>query len=260
MPIHLAPINRRQFLARTLATAAGLAFAPPLFAGEKEIDSDFWALLSDTHIAADRDRFAHGCNMTGHLDVVTRDVIAQSKIPQGVFVTGDCAYDDGETGDYRNFASLLTPLREHGMPFHLTLGNHDNRERFWNALTIEGTAKRPLQDRQAMFLPSRRVNWFMLDSLERTRYTPGLIGPEQLDWLSGMLDANATKPALVMVHHNPGFLGKVGGLRDTEALFKVLRPRKQVKGVIYGHTHNWRVHEHDSGIHLINLPPTFLCL
>ena len=44
-----------------------------------------------------------------------------------------------------------------------------------------------------------------------------------------------------MVHHNPGFLGKVGGLRDTEALFKVLRPRKQVKAVIYGHTHDWHV-------------------
>jgi 3',5'-cyclic-AMP phosphodiesterase len=233
-----------------------LALAPRLFAAEKEIDADFWALLSDTHIAADRKSFAHGCNMTDHLEIVTRDLLAQTTLPAGVFVTGDCAYDDGETGDYGNFANLLTPLRAQGMPLHLTLGNHDNRERFWDALTAERTAKRPLEDRQAMMLSSGRVNWFMLDSLERTRYTPGMVGPEQCDWLARALDANATKPALVMVHHNPGFLGKVGGLRDTEALFKVLRPRKQVKAVIYGHTHDWHVHEHDSGIHLINLPPT----
>ncbi|HUA65510.1 MAG TPA: metallophosphoesterase [Alphaproteobacteria bacterium] len=256
MPIHLPPITRRQFLVRTLTAAAGLALAPRLFAAEKQTDNDFWALLSDTHIAADRKRFAHGCNMTDHLETVTRDLLAQPTLAAGVFVTGDCAYDDGETGDYATFANLLGPLGANGMPLHLTLGNHDNRERFWDALTAERTAKRPLEDKQAMMLPSRRVNWFMLDSLERTRYTPGMVGPEQLDWLAGALDANPAKPALVMVHHDPGLLGKVGGLRDTKALFKVIRPRKQVKAVIYGHTHDWHVHEHDSGIHLINLPPT----
>jgi Icc protein len=256
VPIHLPPITRRQFLTRTLTAIAGLALAPRLAAAQKLMDCDFWALLSDTHIAADRGRIAHDCNMSSHLQAVTLDLISQPALPAGVFVTGDCAYDDGEIGDYGTFTGLLTPLRQDGMTVHLTLGNHDNRERFWDVLTAERTAPRPLADRQAEFLPSPRANWFMLDSLERTRLTPGLIGTEQLDWLAGALDANRTKPALVMVHHNPGFLGKVGGLRDTEALFKVIRPRKQVKAVIYGHTHDWHIHEHDSGVHLINLPPT----
>jgi len=256
VPIHLPPITRRQFLARTLTAVAGLALAPHCLAANKDLDADFWALLSDTHIAADRARVAHGCNMTAHLETVTRDLIAQPDLPAAVFVTGDCAYDDGETDDYGTFSSLMNPLREAGMPVHLTLGNHDNRERFWDALTAERTAKRPLADRQAMFLPSPRANWFMLDSLERTRYTPGMVGAEQLDWLAKTLDANDTKPALIMVHHDPGLLGKVGGLRDTEALFKLIRPRKQVKAVIYGHTHDWHLRQDKTGIHLINLPPT----
>lgn len=255
MPIHLAPITRRQFLTRTLTAVAGLALAPRLVAAQKETDGDFWALLSDTHIAADRDRVAHGANMTKHLEAVTRDLISQPTLPAGVFVTGDCAYDDGELGDYGTFTTLLAPLRADGMSVRLTLGNHDNRERFWEVLAAE-TAHRPLADRQAEFLPSPRANWFMLDSLERTRYTPGLVGAEQLEWLAAALDANCSKPALVMVHHDPGFLGKVGGLRDTEALFKVIRPRKQVKAVIYGHTHDWHIRQDKSGIHLINLPPT----
>lgn len=256
MPIHLPPISRRKFLTRTLTAVAGLALAPRLLAANKNVDPDFWALLSDTHIDANRARVAHGCNMTYHLEAVTLDLITQRTLPAAVFVTGDCAFDDGEVDDYGNFSSLIKPLREAGMPVHLTLGNHDNRERFWDALTAERTAHRPLADRQAMFLPSPRANWFMLDSLERTRYTPGLVGPEQLDWLAETLDANTTKPALIMVHHDPGFLGKVGGLRDTEALFKVIRPRRQVKAVIYGHTHDWHLRQDKTGIHLVNLPPT----
>ncbi len=96
----------------------------------------------------------------------------------------------------------------------------------------------------------------MLDSLEKTNYTPGMLGTEQLDWLAMALDNNADKPAIILVHHNPGFHGKVGGLKDAEAMFKIIRPRHQVKAVIYGHTHDWHVRQDESGIHLINLPPT----
>lgn len=228
--------------------------APRLLADGKETDGDFWALLSDTHIAANPAEIAHGCNMTDHLAIVTRQLTGLPELPAGVFVIGDCAYDDGTIEDYRTFAKGIKPLREAGMPIHLTLGNHDNRERFWDAFTQERTAPRPLADKQAEFLSTPRANWFMLDSLEKTRYTPGLLGSEQLNWLAEALDGNSSKPALVLVHHNPGLLGKVGGLRDTEALFKIIRPRKQVKAVIYGHTHDWHIRQ-ESGIHLINLPP-----
>src|ERR1700722_13631177 len=126
MPIQLPPINRRKFLAQALTAATGLALAPSLLAADKTTDADFWALLSDTHIAGDRKRISHGVNMTDHLLKVTQEVAAQSKNPAGVFVSGDCAFDDGLAEDYATFANLLTPLREAGMPVHLTLGNHDN--------------------------------------------------------------------------------------------------------------------------------------
>jgi 3',5'-cyclic-AMP phosphodiesterase len=255
MPISLPPITRRKFLARTLTAAAGLALAPRLLANGKETDPDFLALFSDTHIAADRAHISHGANMADNMTTSTRELMAMRHNPAGVFVTGDCAFDTGTTDDYGTFAQLLTPLREEGMPVHLTLGNHDNRKRFWDALTEEKLAQRPLADKQAMLLQTPRANWFMLDSLEKTNYTPGMLGKEQLDWLAASLDASGDKPALILVHHNPGFHGKVGGLKDAEAMFKVIRPRKQVKVCIYGHTHDWHVWKDDSGIHLINLPP-----
>jgi Icc protein len=45
-------------------------------------------------------------------------------------------------------------------------------------------------------------------------------------------------------------------LQDTDELLAIIRPRKQVKAYIYGHTHDWGLHRDESGIHLINLPPT----
>lgn len=254
MPIHLPAISRRQFLVRSLAGGAALALSPDLLAAAKRTDLNSWALLADTHLAADRGLVARGINMTDHFTSVSRELLALPKRPAGVFITGDCAYNSGQTGDYRQVADLLEPIRGAQMPVHLALGNHDNRERFWDALPKEQAAPRPLADRQVALLRTPRANWFVLDSLESTLSTPGLLGQEQLDWLAGALDANAGKPALVLIHHNPGKIGTVSGLKDTEALFGIIGP-KQVKAYIFGHTHVWHVKEDVSGIHLVNLPP-----
>ena len=254
MPIHLRPISRRQFFARSLAGGAALALSPSLLAAAKRTNPNSWALLSDTHLAADRTLVARDINMTDHFTRVSGELLALPKRPAGVFITGDCAYSSGQTADYRHVAELLEPIRQGQMPVHLALGNHDNRERFWEAMPKEKAAQPPLADRQVALLRTPRANWFVLDSLEQTLATPGLLGRAQLDWLAGALDANRNKPALVLVHHNPGLTGNVG-LKDTAAFFAVIRPRKQVKAYIFGHTHFWHVWPDESGIHLINLPP-----
>ena len=220
------------------------------------MDEHFWALFSDTHIAADRAVLSRGINMSEHLQNVVREVTALPSLPASVLVNGDCALNSGEQGDYATFTELLQPLRESGVPLHLTVGNHDNRENFWGAIKEAGAAPRPLTDHNVAILKTSRANWFILDSLEKTLSTPGFLGTTQLDWLAKSLDANRGKPALVMVHHQPNLTSQDDGLKDTEELMKVIRPRKQVKAHIFGHTHAWKVQRDESGIHLINLPPT----
>jgi Icc protein len=255
MPIHLSAISRRQFLVRSLAGGAALALSPSLLAAARRTDPNSWALLADTHLAADPKRVARGINMTDHFTKVSRELLALPRRPAGVFIVGDCAFNSGEVADYAHMTDLLGPIRKGEMPVHLALGNHDNRERFWKALQGEKAAKRPLADRQVALLRTPMANWFVLDSLEKTLSTPGLLGQEQLEWLANTLDANRKKPALVLIHHNPGTMAKVNGLKDTAALFEVIRPRQQVKAFIFGHTHAWQVEQDTSGIHLINLPP-----
>jgi hypothetical protein len=255
MPISLPPLSRRQFLARSLAAGAVAVLGPGLHAEDKATDPNAWALLSDPHLAADRAKLGRGINMADHFTAVSREVRAWPKRPAGVFINGDCAFNSGETGDYALLAEFLAPLRTDQLPIHLLLGNHDNRERFWDGFQAEKAAKRPVTDKQAAMVKTPRANWFLLDSLETTLSTPGLLGAAQLEWLSKALDENPNKPALLMIHHNPGVSGGNIGLKDTSALFEVLRPRKQVKAYFFGHTHHWEITQDQSGIHLVNLPP-----
>jgi 3',5'-cyclic AMP phosphodiesterase CpdA len=254
MPIHLPPLSRRSFFKRTVLAGAGLACAPELFAAMRRTDANSWALLADTHIAADPTRVERNVNMAGHFRTVSRELLALPRRPAGVFVVGDCALSKGEPGDYATLTKLLQPLRGGDLSLHLALGNHDQRANFWAALEAKQTAKRPVADRQVALIRSPLVNWFMLDSLEKTLQTPGLVGADQLEWLATTLDENPNKPAVILVHHNPSSEADKG-LKDTAALFEVLRPRRQVKAWVYGHTHTWRVTTDESGIQLVNLPP-----
>src|SRR5258708_30488589 len=127
MPIHMPAISRRRFLSRTIAAGAGLALSRGLFAATKKTDSDFWALLSDTHLAADHKQLGNGINMAEHFKQVSLDLLSLPKRPAGVFITGDCAFNRWEMGDYATLIEMLQPLLAEHLPIHLALGTHDLR-------------------------------------------------------------------------------------------------------------------------------------
>ena len=215
------------------------------------------ALLSDIHISADPTRMARSINMTGHLKTVTAEVTALPQRPGMAFVNGDLAFDRGENEDYEAVLGLLRPLRAAGMPLHVNLGNHDDREHFWQTCKKLKTEPETLRGRQASIVRCKDANWFLLDSLIKTKTTPGMLGDAQRAWLAQALDANAGKPAIVMLHHQCGELAPDhpgGGLEDAAELLALIRPRRHVKAYFFGHTHRWSVTKDESGLHLVNLP------
>ena len=278
MPVYLPPISRRRFLTSSFTAAAALAFGQGCALPKGERDEHGVALLSDIHIAANPELIAHNANMTNNLKAVTKEVIAWPQRPGTVFINGDLAFDSGTKNDYAAVLGLLRPLREEGFPIYLGMGNHDDRENFWEVLRASKSVQPRLPDRQAAIVRTPSANWFVLDSLIQTGVIPGFLGEAQRIWLAAALDANADKPALIMIHHQPAALvgsetgsglekaaetfstmigGPTGsGLEDAEELFAILRPRRHVKAWFFGHTHRWEVSQDDSGIHLINLPPT----
>jgi hypothetical protein len=278
VPVYLPPISRRRFLTGSFAAATALAFGQSCALPKGKGNEHSVALLSDIHIAANPEQVERTVNMTHNLRVVTEEVMTWPQRPEMVFINGDLAFNSGTTDDYAAVLGLLRPLREEGLPIHLGMGNHDDRGNFWQVLQASKTVQPRLPDRQAAIVRAREANWFVLDSLIQTLITPGRLGEAQRAWLAGALDANADKPALILIHHQPAALvgdktgsgleeaaelfammidGKAGsGLEDAAELLAILRPRRQVKAWFFGHTHRWDVCQDESGIHLINLPPT----
>ena len=261
MPLYLTQLSRREFLKRAALAGAAFAFAPEIHAGifGKSRDKNTFFFLSDTHIAGNpaevyvKDSIK--ANMTDQLAAVSRELAAWPVKPAAVIVNGDLAYLTGKPADYAQFAKDITPVRALA-PLHLTLGNHDERENFWSAFPHDAQKIKSIPQKQISVFESARANWFLLDSLQFSSKTPGEVGFAQLDWLARELDARPQKPAIVMVHHNPQFPKPTTGLLDSDALLAELAPRRQVKALIFGHTHDWKTWPHESGIHLINLPPT----
>lgn len=253
MPVTLASISRRQFIARSLAGLAGALIAPRLAGARPATAPHRFALLADPHIDAKLETRDHNVNMASHLTRVAGEIAGLDPLPAAAFIAGDLAHLTGEIADYEAFAALLDPVRGAGVPVHLALGNRDHRTHFLLALPPE---QPPVVNRCVAVVRAERANFFILDSLEQTTAMPGRCGEAQLHWLIAALDARPDLPAIIIVHHNPDEHdpAKTTGLIDTGALLKVLHPRRQVKAIIFGHTHDWRV-SHQNGLHMINLPP-----
>ncbi len=274
MPFTLPSLSRRRFLGGSLATAAGSLLPGHGSLAGTESNPSSWILFSDSHIAADRGLVARGASMGANLETSVKQVLATHGTAAGVFLSGDCAYLDGKPDDYATLGLLLKPLRNAGLPVHLMMGNHDERENFRASLTKPGLPS-PVEHRIAALVESPLANWFLLDSLDKTNKTPGALGPEQRAWLEMSLDAHAGKPAIIVLHHNviplahgastdaaPGAIDSAKqqalakALTDSTELLAILAPRRHVKACFFGHTHNWSILRESSGIHLVNLPPT----
>lgn len=250
MPIDLAPgpaLSRRRMLAAGLAIGGATALLPRRRnAGSDGHASGWYALLSDPHIAAEPAQRLRGECMADNLRAVAADILRADDPPRGVIVGGDLAFKTGERGDYRTALGLLDPLRRERLPIRLALGNHDDRANLRAALG-QGQV-----DKVTSVVEGAGIRFVILDSQDGVNVTAGRLGAAQLDWLARDLDSHPAIPSVVVVHHHLDARMK-SALSDTEPLLAALRPRRQVKAIVFGHTHLWGRCEVD-GLHLINLP------
>jgi Icc protein len=264
MPIHLSQnpgrsvlgeVNRRGALRRIAGSFAGGFAAGSVWADVGKVPSEGVALLSDTHIDGDVSATAMGTNMADNLRTVLGDVLRSRGAVSRVIVNGDCAYKVGLETDYAAFTRLMQPVRATGLPVHVTLGNHDDREQFRKVVLAGRAAKAAEVDKECSVIVGGEVDWVVMDSCTRP-VSEGRFGARQLEWLRNRLDSVPNRPVVIVGHHNPREPSSKYPLEDTEEFFSIIVPRRQVKAYVFGHTHRWQVAQHASGLHLVNLPPT----
>jgi 3',5'-cyclic AMP phosphodiesterase CpdA len=262
MPISLPSPTRRKFL-----TGLGSAIVSFPFAklDAAEVDQDLIAILNDPHIGAPLPAEAPAAELlrtttdAEHFKAAADWLLTLPKRPAVVLVNGDLALAKGQPADYRAFAQLIQPLRDAGMPIHLTMGNHDERGAFYEVLTTEKPTQPVVAAKHVTEVQTQRANFFLLDSLFKTGKVEGELGQEQLGWLAKALDARPDKPAVIVAHHNPRLGGDPnhyrGGLVDSGPLWEVLAPRHHVKAYVHGHVHYRELAKHED-IHIVNTPAT----
>jgi len=249
-------LSRRQLLKGGLALAA-CAWTPrpnracasesraePTPAGAPEMTR--WALLSDTHIAADpEDHYRRFYPYRNLQEVIAR--IACDP-PDGLVIAGDLARLKGKTQDYQNLRTLLTPLARR--PIYLGLGNHDDRAGFLRMFGDVCDQPGTLEDKHVTLVQAGAVRMIVLDTLLRVNGLLGRLGGSQRTWLETVLQSCDDRPTILFLHHT-----LYGDLLDRRQLFKIIEPVTKVKAVVYGHSHQYAYAE-VAGIHLINLPST----
>ena len=174
MPVSLPAPTRRKFLAGLGSAMVSFPFAR-LHAAK--VDEDLIAILNDPHIG---EKQAPDSPIPQHLKTTVNWLLALPRRPAAVLINGDLAMRDGQPGDYRHFAQLIRPLRDAGLPVHLTMGNHDAREVFYEVLSSEKPAHPLVAAKHVTVVPTQHANFFLLDSLQKVMIAPGELGQEQI--------------------------------------------------------------------------------
>lgn len=237
-------LTRRSFSAVALGAAAA-----PVFRLRGASKSAHWALLSDIHIPADPSDEYRGFRPHDNLKKTVPAVVSAK--PEGVLICGDLARLLGQPADYAQAKTLLEPLTSNA-PLGLLLGNHDNRKSFLEAFGPAQQGVQKVQGRHVVVIESGPVRLVLLDSLLETNVTPGLLGKAQRTWLQTFLAKADSRPTLIFVHHTLD--DNDGSLTDVDRLFAIVRGHRQVKAIVYGHSHRYAFDKLDDGLHLINLP------
>src|SRR5688572_30683454 len=200
--IFYQPIDRRKFLSATVLGSAAGALSG-CSGPERRVTTGrqgrvHIALLSDTHIPADRKNSHRGFYPWENLEITVRQVVEAR--PEAVIVNGDAARLEGLLDDYRELRTLLEPVASFS-PVYIGLGNHDERGNFNKTFSTNELLKANIADKHTLVLDQGFMRILVLDSLLYANKTAGLLGRKQRVWLTEYLATHSDMPIVIFVHH-----------------------------------------------------------
>jgi 3',5'-cyclic-AMP phosphodiesterase len=193
------------------------------------------AQVSDLHVKARGELSYKVVDTAAMLRACVEHIAKLDPRPDAVAITGDLT-DGGLPEEYAELRALLAPLT---MPLYLIPGNHDSH----------GALRAAFPDhdylRQSPRFAQYAIEHHPLRIVAADTVIPGEVGgelcEERLAWLDRALAQAPDRPAVVIMHHPPftTFIEHMDrhGLRNPQALEKVIRRHPQVEAVLCGHVH-----------------------
>lgn len=206
--------------------------------------------ITDPHLFSDENAELLGINTLASFKQVLKEIKNQGFAYDFILATGDLVQDGSEQG-YLQFCRLIKQLEK--TCFWIP-GNHD----------LQPKMLKLLNQTQGNIHPAKHIllgnKWqiILLDS-QVFGVAHGELSKYQLDWLQNILQQNANKYTLIVLHHhllstNSAWLDQ-HNLRNSQHFADVLAPFNNIKGILHGHIHQ-QVDNYWQGYPIMATPST----
>lgn len=189
--------------------------------------------LTDTHLVAPPRRL-YGLDPFARFRPAIDVINAQHGDASGVFITGDLTH----WGEEEAYRALRVELERLTVPYHLVLGNHDQRGPFYAVFPeLQQGDSGLLQYEVAI----EHGICLVMDSVIDGTHA-GAYDEERLEWLKGKLTDHTNTDIFLFIHHPPFDLGMpaLDQLRLHEGsnrMSRLLRRHDRIRHLFFGHVH-----------------------
>ncbi|MFQ5935301.1 MAG: phosphodiesterase, partial [Acidiferrobacterales bacterium] len=185
--------------------------------------------ITDTHIVAPGEKL-HGLDTRSRLDACIADVNANHSDAELCVITGDLA-NHGQLEAYENLREALSAL---ALPYHLLIGNHDDRDHFKKMFP-----RTPCDEHGFVqcAIETSAGRFILLDSVEQGERS-GSFCERRAAWLKAELDEADGKPVYLFIHHPPFEIGIPSldniRLHDAQHLRSVVSQYMNIRHIFFG--------------------------
>jgi len=190
-----------------------------------------FVVLSDLHVMP-QGELSVTLDTGERFEHAAQAIIARYAGADFCILAGDLV-DAGQPAAYERLKAIIDRIP---IPVHITLGNHDHRDRF---LSVFGSSYLAETGKVDKVIDAKGYRIVLLDSSKPGR-VDGVLTDVQIAWLRSRLAEAIDRPVIIVLHHNANPLHIESDdirILDPSAFLDALETHPDIRQVIAGHVH-----------------------